>query len=63
MIPRLSPLEGGVHRGEKVKRISLKSPISNASGSGDETGQEELRFPYANILGNRDLETTPQASF
>lgn len=33
------------------------------SGSGDESGQGDLRFLCSNILVNHDLETTSQAFF
>lgn len=40
--------------------MGFAKPISNTSGSGEETEQGHLRFPYSDILGNRDLETTWQ---
>lgn len=62
VIPLLSLEEGGVHCRKKNERASLRNPISDTSGSGDETGQGDLRFLYSNILGNHDLKTASQES-
>lgn len=43
VIPLLCPVVGGVHCRKKNERASLKNPISNMSGPGDEAGQGDLK--------------------